>query len=331
MKEKTKLSYIPRSDDSEKSPSPKAPYFVYPQKENICAIVITFFPDELFGRRLEKISRQVAKTIIVDNTADPKHPIVLSQVDCGDIRLIQNQENVGIGEALNQGMSVAAELKLAWAITFDQDSWVHEDLVSSLIRIIEVQQRPDVVGIVGCNFEDEHVRSSPISPLAKRTSFIETKTVITSGSLISLIRFSEIGPFRSDFFMDFVDHEYCLRCRKLGYKVIVSTAPLMIHALGTPTMRRIRESPDAFSIVLTNRPPVRRYYMSRNVLLVAAEYYISDTIWVLRYLVSILIVAPLKILFEDSFRGKKFFASILGAIDAFRGVRGRVKISWLRQ
>src|SRR6266404_6008341 len=44
--------------------------FVGPAKENICAILITYYPDALFAQRLERIRRQVGRILIVDNTAD---------------------------------------------------------------------------------------------------------------------------------------------------------------------------------------------------------------------------------------------------------------------
>ena len=74
--------------------------------------------------------------------------------------------------------------------------------------------------------------------------------------------FSAAGPFRSDFFIAFIDHEYCLRLRKLGYKVIIANVPLMVHALGAPTTPSFDNRVGKFTLVLTNRYPLRRYYLN---------------------------------------------------------------------
>ena len=57
--------------------------------------------------------------------------------------------------------------------------------------------------------------------------------VITSGTLTSLKAFANLGPFRADFFIDFVDSEYCLRARKAGYRILVSPHARIRHRVGS--------------------------------------------------------------------------------------------------
>jgi len=304
---------------------------VGPKRENICAILVTYFPDALFGERLDRIRDQVNKVVLVDNTADTKPSSLLQQLSSTNIEIIRNEENLGIGKALNQGMTRAMQLGYEWAITFDQDSWVHPDLVKILISTYEQQPRPDIVGIVGCNFQDENTHQSPIKHALDGPLFVETETVITSGSLLSAAVFSAAGPFRSDFFIDFIDHEYCLRVRKLGYKVITAATPLMIHALGAATIFSTDSRIGRISLVLTNRSPLRRYYMTRNGLLVAKRYFAFAPGWVFRSLASILGFSLLKIPFEKTARGKKLCATIYGAFDALRGRTGKARASWLEE
>jgi len=46
--------------------------------------------------------------------------------------------------------------------------------------------------------------------------------VITSGSLLPLATYADIGPFREEFFIDFVDTDYCFRARKEVDKLAAS-------------------------------------------------------------------------------------------------------------
>jgi rhamnosyltransferase len=298
-----------------------------PRKANICAVVITYFPDLRFGERLDRIRRQVGKTIIVDNTGDTSAGSLLTPISRADCEIIRNKENLGIGAALNQGVFRALELGYEWVITFDQDSWVHADLLETLVEIYQQQVKTELVGIIGCNFEDENTRVPLLKSSSGTSIFRSVEAVITSGSLLSLAVFSKIGPFRSDFFIDFVDHEYCLRLLKAGYKVIISTAPLMTHALGIG--QRLAFCGGRFSIYISNRSPLRRYYMTRNVVLVAEKYFSVAPAWMLRSLASLLVLAVLKIPLEKHSRSRKFCATVLGLFDGIRSKTGKAQASWL--
>ena len=292
---------------------------------------MTFFPDVVFAERLDKIRQHVGKVVIVDNTAHPKRGTCSPHLGGTDIEIIQNKENLGIGAALNQGMARVIQLGYKWAITFDQDSWVRDDLVTTLIGIVEQQPRSELVGIIGCNFEHENIQLSPIRHKIDGPAFSEVEAVITSGSLLSAAVFATVGPFRSDFFIDFIDHEYCLRLRKLGYKVIIANAPLMVHALGAPTTLSFDNRVGKFTLILTNRSPLRRYYITRNGLLVAKTYFTFAPTWAFRTLASILGFAILKIPLEKTARWKKFRATIYGAFDALRARTGKARTAWLEE
>jgi rhamnosyltransferase len=312
---------------------PKLPErtLIGPAKQNICAIVVTYFPDEHFGERLEKIYSQVGKIIIIDNTVEESRGALSQSTVHDDIEIVINNENVGIGAALNQGVSRAIKLGFEWVITFDQDSWVHPDLVKILISIYDQQSRPELVGVIGCNFEDENTHTTAMKHLVGGPKFVETQTVITSGSLLSIPTLKKVGPFRSDFFIDFIDYEYCLRLLQSGYTVIVSTAPLMKHALGCATLLSVESRVGRLSLVLTNRSPLRRYYMTRNGLLVAKTYFLVAPKWALRSLASLLGFAVLKIPWEKDSRARKFWATIVGAFDALRSKTGKAQASWLEE
>jgi rhamnosyltransferase len=54
----------------------------------------------------------------------------------------------------------------------------------------------------------------------------------TSGSLISIEAFREIGPFREDYFIDGIDLEWCFRAWSKGYSCWLSTDTTMEHTVG---------------------------------------------------------------------------------------------------
>jgi rhamnosyltransferase len=71
---------------------------------------------------------------------------------------------------------------------------------------------------------------------------------------------AKVGLPRSDFFIDFVDYEYCLRIRSRGYKIAVITRAKLYHEVGR-----------AHKVWFLGRwhrwaehRPFREYYYSRN-------------------------------------------------------------------
>jgi rhamnosyltransferase len=304
---------------------------IVPSRKNICAIVVTYFPDFQFVARLDRIQQQVAQVIVIDNTDNPAPGIFPEVTGRPGIEVIRNGQNLGIGAALNQGLARAMELGYGWAITFDQDSWVRPELVTTLLDIYVAQPDRGKIGVIGCNIQDENILESPRKFSSDSPIFVEIESVITSGSLMPLAAFSAAGLFRSDFFIDFVDCEYCLRLRKLGYKVLMSTAPLMTHALGAATRVNFGIGIVSIPFVRSNRPSLRRYYMTRNVIIVGKEYFATAPRWVLVSLIRVLIFAPLKIPFERTARLKRFRATLRGAFDALRSKTGKAQDAWLRE
>jgi rhamnosyltransferase len=296
----------------------------------ICAIVVSYFPDVHFMERLTRIAGQVGWTVIVDNTGSTNIEKFVEPLEGTRRELIRNSENLGIGAALNQGLTRARELGFKWAITFDQDSWVYPDLIAKLIAIYQKQSKPDRVGVIGCNFEDINTHETRLGTHEVGSGFRETEAVITSGCLMRTAIFSVAGPFRSDFFVDFVDYEYCLRLRQLGYRVIISTEPLMLHALGAASPLSLDFGYRRVAIVLTDRSPLRRYYMTRNAIHVAKKYFRIAPLWVFKTLASVIAFAPLKIPFEKTERTRKMRATLRGVFDGIHSRTGKARAPWLQ-
>ena len=303
----------------------KAKGFAFPNSFDICAIFVTFFPDARFLERLNLVRSQVSMAIVVDNTDGPTDFIA----EDSTLSIVRNGKNLGLGAALNQGIARATELGYNWAITFDQDSWAQPSLVQTLIDILQVQTRPELVGIVGCNFRDENTGLT-LRRNKGNAFFAEVESVITSGSLLSLSVFKKAGQFREDFFIDFVDHEYCLRLRKLGYRVVMALRPMMIHALGESETLQLGTDETNLALVLTNRSPLRRYYMTRNGLTIARMYFLDEPVWTTKSVIGLVPFALAKLPLESGAHWKKFRAILAGIADAFRKKTGPSTHTWLR-
>ena len=94
-------------------------------------------------------------------------------------------------------------------------------------------------------------------------------SVISSGSLIRRQAVEAVGLPRVDFFMDFVDHEHCLRLRRHGFKIAVIQDSILDHVHGEPVKFNILGRTKYW----TDHIPWREYYMTRNEIFTIWQYY----------------------------------------------------------
>jgi rhamnosyltransferase len=231
-------------------------------RKDVCAIVVTYHPEPDLPRRLGAIAQQVGAIVIVDNgSADAAVTVLRECAADPAVSLVLNSENLGIAGALNMGIQHAAARGYLWALLLDQDSRVEADMVATLCAVHEDFRDRGQLAIIGSNFWEKH-RDVPRAHKFDScgAQWDEVEVVITTGSLLSLVAFADIGFFREEFFIDYVDTEYCLRARAKGYRVLKTRRPLMSHSIGAPTQHRLLWMQKWTS----NHSADRRYYSARN-------------------------------------------------------------------
>lgn len=244
----------------------------------LCAIVVSYFPDEEFPARVAQIAAQVGKVFLVDNaTTGPSAETVQTAGQQPGVELLVNSNNQGVAGGLNIGLKNAIRSGFEWAILFDQDSAPCPTLARKLLDLWHPLSIAGKPALLGSNYIDRH-RGRPALRCADGEQTSAQPAVIISGTLLSLEAYKAIGPFREEFFMDLVDTDFCHRARNLGYGVYASCEPLMQHAVGHATSRSIL----GHRIWVSNHPAWRRYLMVRNSLILQAEAGQSGAGWLLR-------------------------------------------------
>ncbi len=291
-----------------------------PERENICAIVVTFYPAPGLRTRIEAILGQVARAVIVDNGSPAE---LLEELDgIPGLLWIRNTANLGVARALNQGMARAREAGHDWGLLLDQDSAADSDMAQTLVAVYrEASPRP---AVVGSNYFNTHKHRDFIRCGAGRPAdHVERKTVITSGSLLDLRLAQELGGFREDYFIDSVDHEFCLRARSRGHRIVIGCKPAMRHAIGGATCY-----PHWLAgLTAFNHSPVRKYYISRNCLVTIKHYLAREPAWCLRQVLRLMIEFASILLIEDHKR-KKLAAFFTGLRHGIAGRMGPIQSAW---
>jgi len=281
---------------------------------SVCVVVVAYFPDGGFGARLRNLLPQVARVVVVDNTPVEGigHQLELPG-GAANIHLISNRANLGISVALNQGLHYALNAGCKWALTLDQDTQCFPDMVSTLLGVSQACKPTPAV--VGGNYLDPRSRRPKVA-LGEAGAFLAQKTVITSGCLVDVRLALAIGGFREDYFIDQVDHEFCLRTRAHGHQVIISRKPVMTHSVGESGGVHL-----PLLGVLPNHPPVRKYYIARNTVVTVIAYWRLEPQWCLRRLARLLVgLGGMAFLETQGFSKVRAFGG--GIVDGFRGRMG---------
>jgi rhamnosyltransferase len=234
--------------------------------KEVCAVAVTYHPDPDFRSRFDRLLRQVGRLVIVDNGSDEAEIKMLQEFAASPlITLVLNFDNLGVARALNIGVQHVISLGFNWVLLLDQDSSIDDDMMRTLIAVRAAYPERNRLAVIGSGFRTTDKTGQSID---ESGDWEEAESVITSGSLITLHTHAAIGPFREEFFIDYVDAEYCFRARAKGYRVIRTRKPIMSHSIGAITHHRMLW----LNKWTFNHAPDRRYYIARNDTVMLREY-----------------------------------------------------------
>lgn len=229
-----------------------------PGEIRTAGVVVLYRPDRSLQENIASFRRQVLDLIVVDNSEEPDCELHGKLRETFGATVVVPGGNLGIAAALNIAAREALSRGCDLLLTMDQDSRAEPDMVEQMKACIGDDWR-ERIGIIS----PVHLTGARPAPDGGAVCS-DVMTPMTSGCLLNLAAFRDVGPFREDFFIDFVDNEYCLRLRKKGFQVIRANRALLHHRVGE--LRRYGP------FVATHHSPLRRYYKTRNRFAVFAEY-----------------------------------------------------------
>ena len=280
--------------------------------KNCSCVIVSFNPDETLIDNLRIHLILFNKIIIFDNNSDYSK-LKLIESFCKDytqIQILKSNKNQGIGYALNRGVDKLRNSN-DWICFFDQDSCPPKNLFDAYNSVISSKYLSKKIGLIGVRFSQK---------IKYFTSFSYKKSlsIITSGSLINSENINETGLFNETFFIDSVDFEFNLRLAKIGFGTYLIEQKLLQHKLGNEICIKLF----GLNICSTNHNEIRRFYMSRNHIVISLKYLKSFPFWVFKknifYLESLLKIivveknrkAKLKSCFKGLISGLELFNKI---------------------
>ncbi len=277
---------------------------------------MTFNPGEGLLENVTALRPQVQEVVVVDNGSANLGPIQQIE-ECG-VKVFYNQENLGIAAALNIGIKYALEQGYTWIATFDQDSKPPPEFVERLLEAYNAYSNREHIAILSPVYRDETTGTVFQHGEPSGEPCQEIVSTMTSGNLVKADALAKTGLFEEDLFIDYVDHEFCLRARREGFGVLESRTAILKHNLGeTEKYKRF-----GLTFHATNHSSLRRYYSSRNRLTVYRRYFTSEPRWVLRDMLGFLKEIS-KIILVEKRKREKLEAVAQGLLHGLAGKMGK--------
>ena len=220
----------------------------------IAAVVVLYNPEMHVIDNILSYSNQVDKIFAIDNSENI-NPLFVTKINSiAKVEYTSNGANLGIATALNAGANNAMLMGFEYLLTMDQDSEAIPDMISNLLECYSVDSKIALVSPLIQHNKGKNVELNINAPCK------QVFTAWTSGSLVKLKALQIIGGYNEDFFIDYVDHEFCLKLNKIGFKVYQCDKTFIKHNLG-----EIEEINLFFrKVYTTNHSSIRLYYRIRN-------------------------------------------------------------------
>ena len=237
--------------------------------------------------------------------------------------MIFMEGNAGIAAAQNAGVLLAKKLGAELIGFFDQDSQADAELIRRLLDYTELYE--DCV-IAPVALEKDTLLEYPVQRLnsigypknvyvknAKRPQKVDL--VISSGTMMSMKVIEKAGMFDEDFFIDFVDIEWCLRCKKAEIPIYVFPDAVLYHKIGNETI-------NAGQMKITVHSPLRTYYKVRNSFLLL--YKKVNVIFAFRQILPA-VIHNFLLIFQEENKKEYLKYYLLGICHGVCGIKGKYK------
>lgn len=228
--------------------------------DKIYGVVVLYNPNNKILKNISTYINQLDKLYIVDNSEYLNQEYLNEINNSKKIEYIYLNGNKGIAAALNIGLDKFLESKAELFLTMDQDSSFEEGEFQKYLTKVKLEKKNDEIGI----FSPKHL----LKEKKRVTKDKYVKRVMASGNILTRKVINKIGKFNEDFFIDEVDHEYCYRATRSGFKIKVFGDVFLRHNLGK--MNKKIKMPKF--LIPTNHNALRRYYITRNKLIVFKNF-----------------------------------------------------------
>jgi rhamnosyltransferase len=286
----------------------------------VFAIVVAFNPDiEVLSRLCAQLNK-FAKVIVVDNSPPENDVYCIKGTywhSMGGNAGIAAAQNAGIRLAINEGAGVLA--------FFDQDSEPDEQLLPTLVAALG--QPPHGVAAPVCvdsrtgneysAFKFNRWGWASPAPAFGLTAPVFVDMIISSGSVVEASVFRQVGMMEEAFFIDYVDLEWCIRCKNAGLPIRVVPSAIMTHSIGDNVVKK-------GILTLFVHSPARAYYRLRNAFLLMRFSHVPHLFVI--HEIAAAVVHHVLLWRHSQDRWQHLRMGWRGLVDGLLGIRGKFQV-----
>ncbi len=302
------------------------------QVEQLATVVVTFNRRALLEECLLAIasqSRSPDKVFVIDNASTDGTGAWLKDwlpIHMPYASAVSMSENEGGAGGFARGLSDAINAGADWVWMMDDDARPH---ASALEELLQVADDPDnVFGSLAINGEDtswETTLEDQNDLVVNRVKDVPARARVHAlpflGFMIHRSLVSKIGLPDASFFILSDDTEYCLRAKTSGAQIFIAGKSLIDH----PKAERYVAHLPFRRLTYLRLPPWKRYYHTRNKLIIARRYY---GIRLLTQTIPGLLVRLIAAVFYEPQKLKQVRAFSAGMVDGLLGRVGRRHDKW---
>lgn len=234
------------------------------ESTRIAAIYTTYHPDDGFRQRIRHVVERCALTVVVDNTPGG-HAFAPGQTD--GLVVLQDGRNKGLGAALNAGLAEALKQGCDAVVLFDQDSSPQPDFIAALFEGLDAAGPRAILGPLLVDDAKAPAPADVASSVPAAPTIDDVTCIATSGMCFRLDGLTPADRFTEDFFLDFVDFDWCWRLRGQGWRICRLRSLPMPHRLGLAQRRFL-------GLTYHVPAPFRHYFQFRDTLKLATRSYV---------------------------------------------------------
>lgn len=292
-----------------------------------CAIVVTYNRCELLQRCLAAIASQDLPPdmiIVVDNAStDDTLPTMAVHEQVIYVRLEINSGGAG---GFNCGLKKAVEAGADWIWMMDDDAEPHR---SALVELMKIATDPaNIYGSVATCGENTSWTTTLLDPERREVDSVSqipdsarVQSLPFLGFLIHRDLVQTIGLPDDGYFIAADDIEYCVRAQHAGARILIVGKSHIEHPRTVCYGIRVFGT----NVSYLRLPPWKRYYDTRNRLLIARKYY---GIRLLTQAIPGSFVRLFVALRYEPQKLAQFWAFCTGMFDGLLGIKGRRHAKW---
>jgi len=285
----------------------------HPMKSSVAGVVVLYNPEDAILDNVNSYIDEIDLLYVVDNSDIKSAALVELLRENVKIVYVDNQGNQGIAHALNVGCNKAIEDGYEWILTMDQDSMATLGMLKEMFDFFSLSNDMDRISIIA------PFHANPFcSESAVRQPYSEVLTTMTSGNLLNLSSYKEIGSFNEELFIDYVDNDYCLRSKLKGYSVMQVNNAILKHNLGDLKQHKVLWK----RFYSTSHSPIRRYYAFRNRIYIVKTYKNNFSKYC-KFEQSRFVVDMVIVLLYEKEKFQKIKMMFLGIVDGLKNKYGK--------